>query len=163
MFVNLQGDEPEIEPSAIDQVIGVLTADATTPMATLATPITDKSRLSDPSNVKVVFDASGRALYFSRCPIPFVRDAGAALDPEPDAAPLFFHHLGIYAYRRDFLLRMSQLPPSPLEQAEKLEQLRVLQAGEIIRVGVTDHAAAGIDTPSDYAAFVSRTCRRRAA
>lgn len=163
VFVNLQGDEPEIDPASIDQVIGVLTDDDTTPMATLATPIDDKQRLSDPSNVKVVFDASGRALYFSRCPIPFVRDAGAALDSDPGHDPLFFHHLGIYAYRREFLLRMAELPPSPLEQAEKLEQLRVLQAGEVIRVGVTQHAAVGIDTPTDYAAFVSRACRRQAA
>ena len=162
IFVNLQGDEPEIDPGAIDEVIDTLRADATTPMATLATPIADRDRLSDPSKVKVVFDTTGRALYFSRCPIPFVRDAGAAL-AAGDTPPLFHHHLGIYAYRREFLLRLGALPPSPLEEAEKLEQLRVLQAGETIRVGVTDHAAPGIDTPADYAAFVSRTCRRAAA
>ncbi|MEO0529799.1 MAG: 3-deoxy-manno-octulosonate cytidylyltransferase [Planctomycetota bacterium] len=161
LFVNLQGDEPEIEPSAIDEVIEQLTADPQASVATLATPLRDRDRLQDPSNVKVVFDDSGRALYFSRSPIPFVRDAAEAT--RDDGPALFHHHVGIYAYRRDFLLRLSQLPPSALEQAEKLEQLRMLQAGETIRVGVIPTAAPGIDTACDYAAFVQRSCRRAAA
>ncbi|TWT47480.1 3-deoxy-manno-octulosonate cytidylyltransferase [Botrimarina hoheduenensis] len=163
VFVNLQGDEPEIEPACLDQVVAVLTQDTSTPMATLATPLLDQERLQDQSNVKVVFDASGRALYFSRSPIPFVRDPEALSAALSIDSPRFFHHLGIYAYRRDFLLQMAQLPPSPLEQTEKLEQLRVLEAGQIIRVGVTTHAAAGIDTPADYAAFVRRQARVQAA
>jgi 3-deoxy-manno-octulosonate cytidylyltransferase (CMP-KDO synthetase) len=139
-------------------------------MSTLAAPIRDAERLRDPANVKVVFaatpgaDASrlaGRALYFSRSPIPFVRDEPeAALEAEP---PLYHHHVGLYAYRREFLLRLATLPPSPLELAERLEQLRVLEAGETILVGVIPHAAAGIDTPADYARFVQRYSRRVAA
>lgn len=159
VFVNLQGDEPEIDPAAIDGVIEQLTADPGASVATLAAPMHDPERVRDPANVKVVFDNEGRALYFSRSPIPFVRDAGEAAASE---TPLFHHHVGIYAYRREFLLRLRELPPSPLEQVEKLEQLRVLQAGETIRVGVIPTAAAGIDTAADYAAFVSRCCRRAA-
>ncbi|WP_231932951.1 3-deoxy-manno-octulosonate cytidylyltransferase [Botrimarina mediterranea] len=161
LFVNVQGDEPELDPAAIDLLIEQFDADTTTPMATLATPITDPERLRDPSVVKVVFDNSGRALYFSRSPIPFVRDAQSAT--AADQPPLFHQHLGIYAYRREFLAKLPHLPPSPLEQAEKLEQLRVLQAGETIRVGVVAHAATGIDTAADYAAFVRRHCRTMAA
>ncbi len=158
LFINLQGDEPEIDPSAIDQIITLLRDAPTTPMATLAAPIADPQHINDPSNVKVVFDGVGRALYFSRSPIPFVRDTSVAA-----AEGLFHHHVGIYGYRREFLLRLSQLPTSPLEQAEKLEQLRVLEAGETILVGKIDSAAPGIDTPADYAAFVQRSYRRLAA
>jgi 3-deoxy-manno-octulosonate cytidylyltransferase (CMP-KDO synthetase) len=110
--------------------------------------------------VKVVFDNNGRAMYFSRSPIPFVRvpDAfGLAPFNEP---PTFFLHLGIYAYRRSTLLEVAALPPSSLEKIEKLEQLRMLQHGGTIMVGVVEQAAAGIDTPAEYAAFVAR---RRAA
>lgn len=160
LFVNLQGDEPEIDPTAIDTAIDQLESDPQASVATLATPLRDPERLLDPSNVKVVFDNSGRALYFSRSPIPFVRDAASASAEE---SPLFFHHVGLYAYRREFLLRLPSLPPSALEQAEKLEQLRVLQAGETIRVGVIPTAAPGIDTASDYAAFVQRCSRSAAA
>lgn len=156
IFVNLQGDEPELDPAAIDQVIGMLEANPAAAMATLATPITSPARVADPSNVKVVFGADGRALYFSRSPIPFVRDP-------LDAAVQRFQHVGLYAYRRDFLLKLATLPPSPLEQAEKLEQLRVLEAGETILVGQIDDAAPGIDTPEDYAAFVARQRSHRAA
>lgn len=162
IFVNVQGDEPELESESIDRVISLLADDPSTPMATLAAPITQTDRLRDPSNVKVVFDSSGKALYFSRSPIPFVRDAEAALATDEQPA-LFHHHIGLYAYRRDFLMRLGQLPSSPMEQAEKLEQLRVLEAGETIRVGVVGRAAPGIDTASDYAAFVQRHCRCSAA
>lgn len=161
VFVNLQGDEPELDPAAVDQVIGMLRDDPAAAMATLATPLYARDRVKDPANVKVVFDAAGRAMYFSRSPIPFVRDATdwpAAGDP-----PLFFQHVGLYAYRRNFLLTLASLPPSPMERAEKLEQLRVLEAGETIRVGQIAHAAPGIDTAEDYAAFVARWRERRAA
>lgn len=161
LFVNLQGDEPEMDPTAIDTLIGRIESDPGTPMATLAAPLHDAERVHDPSVVKVVFDSTGRALYFSRSPIPFVRDAGSATAQA--TAPVFFQHIGIYAYRREFLLSLPQLPPSSLEQTEKLEQLRVLQAGHTIQVGLIPEAASGIDTPGDYAAFVRRACRRAAA
>ncbi len=161
LFVNVQGDEPELDPAAIDRAIELLEQNRTAAMSTLAAPIRDAERLRDPANVKVVFGASGRALYFSRSPIPFVRDEPeAALEAEP---PLYHHHVGLYAYRREFLLRLATLPPSRLELAERLEQLRVLEAGETILVGVIPHAAAGIDTPTDYARFVQRYSRRLAA
>jgi 3-deoxy-manno-octulosonate cytidylyltransferase (CMP-KDO synthetase) len=114
--------------------------------------------------VKVVFDNHGRALYFSRSPIPFVRDGAIAISSSPAACglapfnqpPLFHQHLGIYAYRRDVLLDISSTPPSTLELAEKLEQLRMLQIGGTILVTVVEHSSSGIDTPADYAAFVAR-------
>jgi len=159
VLINVQGDEPEIAATAIDQVIELLERNAAAGMATLATPIRQPEQLTNPACVKVVFDASGRALYFSRSPIPFIRDA-----PPPAAGslapfnnpPVFFQHLGLYAYRREELLRFAALPSSSLEQAEKLEQLRLLQSGGTIAVGVVDHASSGIDTPADYAAFVAR-------
>ncbi len=123
--------------------------DADAPMATLATPIRDEATYRDPSCVKVVRAASGRALYFSRVPIPHPRDGGAPLGQA-------LLHLGLYAYRREFLLRLATLPPSPLEQTEKLEQLRVLEAGFPIAVGIVEEPSIGIDTPEDYRRFVAR-------
>lgn len=158
LFINLQGDEPEIDPAAIDQVVSILRDDPQTPMATLAAPISEPELINDPSNVKVVFDRGGKALYFSRSPIPFVRDKAVAA-----TEGLYYHHVGLYGYRRKFLAELSSLPNSPLEQAEKLEQLRVLEAGIDIRVGQIKVAAPGIDTPADYAAFVRRNYRRLAA
>lgn len=154
LVVNVQGDEPEIEGQAIDSVVELLEARPDVMMATLATPIRQREKLLDPACVKVVFDASGRALYFSRSPIPHARDWDdrlLAADP-----PHFFQHIGLYAYRRDFLLSLAQMSPSPLERIEKLEQLRVLQEGHSIAVAVVPHAALGIDTPQDYAQFVAR-------
>ena len=161
IFVNLQGDEPEIDPAAVDRVIRVLQESPGASMATVAAPLEDIELLHDPSVVKVVFDRQGRALYFSRSPIPFVRDDQEAMSDQ--LSSLFHHHVGLYAYRQAFLRRFTALPTSLLEQAEKLEQLRVLEAGESIYVGVIDRASSGIDTPADYAAFVSRCYRRRAA
>ena len=158
ILVNVQGDEPEISPDAIDRVIELLEQNPSAGMATLATPIATAEQLANPACVKVVFDEEGRAMYFSRSPIPFVRDPDTSR-PFNDP-PLFHQHLGIYAYRRDVLLEFASMKPSSLEQAEKLEQLRMLQTGGTILVGVVDHAASGIDTPADYAAFVAR---RRAA
>jgi 3-deoxy-manno-octulosonate cytidylyltransferase (CMP-KDO synthetase) len=108
--------------------------------------------------VKVVCDARGRALYFSRAPIPWAREwDDRLLAAEP---PHFFQHLGLYAYRRDFLLRLATMPPDSVEQVEKLEQLRVLRAGYPILVGRVDEPTIGIDTPDDYRAFVSRRLTR---
>jgi 3-deoxy-manno-octulosonate cytidylyltransferase (CMP-KDO synthetase) len=158
ILVNVQGDEPEMSPDNIDRVIELLEQDPSAGMATLATRVPSPEQLANPACVKVVFDDAGRALYFSRSPIPFVRDPNAS---RPFNDPLLFHqHLGIYAYRRDVLLEVAAMRPSTLEQAEKLEQLRMLQSGGAILVAVVDHAASGIDTPADYAAFVAR---RRAA
>jgi 3-deoxy-manno-octulosonate cytidylyltransferase (CMP-KDO synthetase) len=154
IFVNVQGDEPEIEPQAIDQVIALLEADPSANVATLGTPIRDREILNDPNCVKVVCNDVGQAMYFSRSPIPFAREwDDSLLQSEP---PLFLLHLGIYAYRRDFLLELTQCPPSRLEQVERLEQLRVLSLGARIAVGTIDRATPGIDTIEDYRAFVSR-------
>ncbi|RUL88620.1 3-deoxy-manno-octulosonate cytidylyltransferase [Tautonia sociabilis] len=152
IVVNLQGDEPEIEPEALDRVVELLDDDPGAPMATLCTPIRDRVTYLDPSCVKVVLASGGRALYFSRRPIPCHRDG----EPDPAVAPLALLHLGLYAYRREFLMRLATLPPSPLERAERLEQLRVLELGEPIAVGVVPTAAAGIDTPEDYRRFLDR-------
>jgi 3-deoxy-manno-octulosonate cytidylyltransferase (CMP-KDO synthetase) len=158
IFVNVQGDEPEIEPAAIDQVIELLAQGADGDVATLATPIRSRDILHDPNCVKVVRDNRGRALYFSRSPIPHPREwTDSLLERNP---PLFLLHLGIYAYRRDFLLGFPGLPKSALEDIEKLEQLRVLAAGRSILVGLRDRAPAGIDTIEDYRAFVSRQRER---
>lgn len=159
IVVNVQGDEPEMSPQSIDRVIELLEQNPAAGMATLATPMPSPAQLMNPACVKVVFDDVGRAMYFSRSPIPFVRDplVDAQGDPLPfNEPPLFYQHLGIYAYRRSVLLEMAAMPPSTLELAEKLEQLRMLQAGGTILVGVVAHASCGIDTPADYAAFVAR-------
>jgi 3-deoxy-manno-octulosonate cytidylyltransferase (CMP-KDO synthetase) len=153
IIVNLQGDEPEVLGATLDLVATLLLDEPDLPMATVATPIRDRSVYADPSCVKVVRSATGRALYFSRSPIPFVRDGGFDPSITPPQALL---HLGLYAYRRDFLLRLAELPPSPLEGLEKLEQLRVLEAGYPIGVGIVDEPSVGIDTPEDYARFVAR-------
>lgn len=154
IVVNVQGDEPEISGAAIDLVIELLERDPKAMMSTLATPIRNREQLEDPACVKVVFDMAGRALYFSRSPIPHARqwdDALLTSDP-----PSFYQHVGLYAYRRDFLLRLAELPRSGLEKIENLEQLRVLEAGHSIVVGVVDEPTRGIDTPADYRAFVDR-------
>ena len=161
ILVNVQGDEPEMSPDNIDRVIELLEDAPAVGMATLATPIKTPEQLANPACVKAVFDDHGRAMYFSRSPIPFVRDQVEPVSLESfNQPPLFHQHLGIYAYRRRTLLEVSSLAPSTLEQAEKLEQLRMLQCGGTILVAVVEHSATGIDTPADYAAFVAR---RRAA
>jgi 3-deoxy-manno-octulosonate cytidylyltransferase (CMP-KDO synthetase) len=153
LIVNLQGDEPELSGEALDLVVAILEADPEAPMATLATPIRDEAVYRDPSCVKVVRSSQGRALYFSRSPIPHHRDGPPDFAAEPPAALL---HLGLYAYRRDFLLKLAELPPSPLESIEKLEQLRVLEAGHPIALGIIQERSVGIDTPEDYQRFVER-------
>jgi 3-deoxy-manno-octulosonate cytidylyltransferase (CMP-KDO synthetase) len=152
LVVNLQGDEPLIDPASIDRLFELLEADRAAEMATLAVPLRSAEAWADPNCVKVVADAAGRALYFSRSPIPFVRDGKPDFAARP---PRFLQHLGLYAYRRDFLLRLASLPPEPLEQLEKLEQLRVLALGHTIQVGVVEHAGRGVDTYDDYRRFVA--------
>lgn len=158
VIVNLQGDEPLIEPASLDRLPELLEQDRSAAVATLAAPLRSREQWQDPNCVKVVCDDAGRALYFSRSPIPFVRDG------QPDFAavpPRFLLHLGLYAYRREFLLQLASLPPTPLEQLEKLEQLRVLAAGYRIAVGIVPHAAPGVDTRDDYERFVQEYRRQR--
>lgn len=158
IFVNVQGDEPEIEPDAIDDVIRLLELNTEADVATLATPIRSRATLENPSCVKVVCAADGRALYFSRSPIPHPRAwSDDLLTQDP---PVFLLHMGIYAYRREFLLKFPALPRAMAEDVEKLEQLRILAAGHAIQVGLRDQAPSGIDTPEEYGAFVSRARQR---
>jgi 3-deoxy-manno-octulosonate cytidylyltransferase (CMP-KDO synthetase) len=152
IILNVQGDEPEIEPADIDKLVGLLAADAEVVMGTLACPFPAGADPRDPNAVKVVLDRRGRALYFSRALIPYPRDSAGA----PSSGQEWLLHLGVYAYRRDFLLRLAKLPPTPAERMEKLEQLRALENGYAIAVGIVERAAVGIDTPADYAAFVKR-------
>jgi 3-deoxy-manno-octulosonate cytidylyltransferase (CMP-KDO synthetase) len=162
VILNLQGDEPEISGETLDQAVALLANDPDAPMATLATPIRDESVYRDPACVKVVVSHRHRALYFSRSPIPHHRDGfgAASADAVPrngiGSSPLAYLHLGLYAYRREFLLGLGSLPRSSLESAEKLEQLRVLEAGFPIAIGIVDEPSIGIDTPEDYRRFVER-------
>lgn len=152
IVVNLQGDEPLVEPNHIDYLIELLVRRRDCPMATLATPIISRHEYLDPGVVKVVLNDQGQALYFSRSPIPYVRDG----EPDFSATPaLFLRHVGLYAYRRDFLLRWANTPPCQLETLEKLEQLRALALGATIQVGMVAHAERGVDTWEDYRRFVT--------
>lgn len=154
VIVNVQGDEPDLSGESIDLVIRLLEEQPDAVMSTLATPIRSREQLLDPACVKVVFDAHGRAMYFSRSPIPHPRQwDDSLLSAEP---PLFYQHVGLYAYRRDFLMDLAKMPPAPIEQTERLEQLRVLAAGHTILIGVVDEPTFGIDTPSDYRRFVEQ-------
>lgn len=144
--VNVQGDEVDIRPEHVDAVAALLEEDPDADMTTLACVMTDREAMADPNQVKVVCDTRGRALYFSRAPIPFVRD-------ESTGAPSFLGHLGIYGYRREFLLKFAELPQTDLERKERLEQLRALEHGYVIRVGLTDTRVFGIDTPEDLERF----------
>ncbi len=152
IIVNLQGDEPLLDPATLDLVADLLRKDPQSNIATLGVPIQTLEQWRDPNCVKLVRDVYGRALYFSRSPIPFSRDG----DPDFRKYPgVFLQHLGLYAYRRHFLLDLATWPPSPLEEIEKLEQLRVLSLGQRIQVGVVAHASRGVDTPADYERFVA--------
>ena len=154
IFVNVQGDEPEIAGQSIDLAVRLLEDRPEAAMSTLATPIRSRQQLNDPSCVKVVFDSAGQALYFSRSPIPHAQQwTDDLLTATP---PSFYQHVGLYAYRRDLLLRLAEMPRSDLEKLENLEQLRALCAGYKILVGVIDEPTAGIDTEKDYRAFVRR-------
>ena len=140
VIVNVQGDEPLIEPSLIDELILEFENDSELKMATVATELTDESEMKNPNNVKVVIDKKNNALYFSRSLIPFPRNSGKAK---------VYKHIGIYAYRRNFLLEYSKMPPTELEQAESLEQLRALENGYKIRVIKSDCKFVGVDTEED--------------
>lgn len=148
IILNVQGDEPEIEPMNLDRLVERLEQSADAVAATLAAPFSPDADPRDPNCVKVVTNARSLALYFSRSLIPYPRDA--------DARATWLLHLGVYAYRRAFLTLFTSLPQSRLEQVEKLEQLRVLESGHSMAVEVVEVAAPGVDTPEDYARFVER-------
>lgn len=154
VIVNVQGDEPLLDPTAIDRAVAPLLDDHAIEMATLATPLADPRDVADPNTVKVVTDRAGFALYFSRAPIPFWREGYAVngadvATPAAPRAPLAFKHIGLYAYRRATLLRVAALAPTPLEVAESLEQLRALEHGVRIKVVVVERDSVGVDTPED--------------
>ncbi|SDL88797.1 3-deoxy-manno-octulosonate cytidylyltransferase (CMP-KDO synthetase) [Franzmannia pantelleriensis] len=151
IVVNVQGDEPLLPPSLIDQVAARLAADAEASIATLAEPISDVETLFNPNVVKVVRDFHGRALYFSRAPVPWDREA-FAVRPEWLESDSWLRHIGLYAYRVGFLNAYRQWAPAPLEQLEQLEQLRALQHGHRIQVALAcDRHPAGVDTAEDLA------------
>lgn len=143
IVVNLQGDEPMLDPAAIDAAVLGLLDQEEIHMATLKKRIERPEDVHDPNVVKVVTDHADDAIYFSRSPIPFNRD------PSDSSVP-YFKHIGLYVYRRDFLLSYSDLPVGPLEKAERLEQLRALENGIRIRVVETDYESIGVDTPEDW-------------
>ena len=145
-MVNIQGDEPMIDPLVIDAVAGAL---AKNEMSTAATLVKNPAEYNNPNVVKVVVNAAGQALYFSRRTIPFLREAASGSVSEQLAAFPFLKHLGIYGYRRGTLLRLVKFPVSPLEQAEKLEQLRALENGIPIAVVKVDYDSVGVDAPED--------------
>jgi 3-deoxy-manno-octulosonate cytidylyltransferase (CMP-KDO synthetase) len=147
LVVNIQGDEPLIDPAAIDAAILPLAHDPGIVMGTLKKAIEDPREITDANVVKVVTDRKGDAIYFSRCPIPHQRDQAASR--------IHFKHIGLYVYRRDFLLKYPALPVGPLEQAERLEQLRALENGYRIRVVETECESLGVDTPED----LERVCK----
>ena len=141
VIVNVQGDLPFLEATMVAAVVTVMHADGASPMATLRTPITDATELANPNVVKVVTDRDGYALYFSRSPLPYWRDATHGI--------LGYRHIGLYAFRREFLMTFARLQPTPLERAEKLEQLRALEWGFRIKVAETSAAGVEVDTPQD--------------
>ena len=145
LIVNIQGDEPLIDPAAIDAAILPLTHEPAIQMGTLKKKIEDPREVDDPNVVKVVTNRFQNAIYFSRSTIPYVRG------PVAGAATIHYKHIGLYVYRRDFLLRYSDLPIGPLEEAERLEQLRALENGFKIRVVETEYESLGVDTPEDLA------------
>lgn len=148
LVINVQGDEPDLPPDRVDTLISLLEANPTWDMATLACVIEDEREIDDPSCVKVTLATDGRALYFSRSTIPYQRNRRENT--------VHYRHLGLYGYRRDFLLKLVELPPSMLEREEGLEQLRALENGFQIGVAVVDQVPPGIDTEDDYQAFVKR-------
>lgn len=142
-ILNLQGDEPSITPDVIDSAIDALINDDNADISTLVRKIENEEQINNPNCVKCVFDKNNFALYFSRCPIPFKRNEGAN----------YYGHIGIYGYKKNSLIKMTQMPQSPLEKQESLEQLRALENGMKIKVAIVDINPIGIDTIEDYEKF----------
>lgn len=150
LIINVQGDEPLIDPTVIDALVEPFLADARLSMATAKTLLTDEEEIANPNNVKVITDLAGNALYFSRARIPYARNEGANV----------YKHIGIYAYRRDFLLSYARMAQTPLERSESLEQLRALENGHRIHVIETDAVFIGVDTEEDLTAVNEEYIRR---
>lgn len=151
IVINVQADEPEIDPNCIDYLVKLLTDDHDSQMATLVAPFENLEQVEDPNVVKAIVDHRGRAIYFSRLPIPYDRDAAGT-----GTLKKYLRHIGIYAYRKVFLMNITQTQQTPLELCEKLEQLRVLESGYSIITGKVEHAWTGIDTRQQYENFVKR-------
>lgn len=155
IIINIQGDEPFIRGEAIDDLIRLLDGDSTAGMATLARRLESAEEVNDPNIVKVVLGEAGRALYFSRSPIPYYRDAPEAIQGRAGLSglpgDLYLGHIGVYGYRREVLARLSNAPACDLERAERLEQLRALYLGIVIKVKETTFPFIGVDTPGDLA------------
>jgi 3-deoxy-manno-octulosonate cytidylyltransferase (CMP-KDO synthetase) len=158
IVVNIQGDEPLVDPRDIDRLVEGLAADPGCVMATLCVPLPRREEAEDPNIVKVVCDDGGRALYFSRALVPWPRDAAPATGAGP-AATGWQRHIGLYAYRREFLMEFASWPPSRLERTEGLEQLRVLERGGVIRVLPAEGRYLGVDTPEDVIVVESALAR----
>ncbi|MDD5063900.1 MAG: 3-deoxy-manno-octulosonate cytidylyltransferase [Phycisphaerae bacterium] len=155
IIVNLQADEPEIDPANIDKVAQLLIDNPDCPMATLAADFQNAAQIYDPNIVKVIIGKNNQAIYFSRSVIPYDRNKSGV-----GKLKNYLRHLGIYAYRKDFLLEITKLPQTLLEKIEKLEQLRALENGFSILVAKVKHTCDGIDTPEQYAEFVKRYKRK---
>jgi 3-deoxy-manno-octulosonate cytidylyltransferase (CMP-KDO synthetase) len=159
IVVNLQADEPEIDPANIDYLAQLLIDNPDCPMATLAADFQNAEQIADPNIVKLIIARSegdtrveiGKAIYFSRLPIPYDRESSGVGNVQQ-----YLRHIGIYAYRKEFLLQITALPQTPLEKTEKLEQLRAIENGFSILVGKVKHTCNGIDTPEQYAEFVKK-------
>jgi len=152
IFVNVQGDEPLIEPAAVDAAVEILLEDSSVEVATLSVPIATPGDVMDPNVVKVVLDFEGNALYFSRAPIPWIRDtAGGGAGFGPPAGSTHRKHLGLYVFRRSALLEFPTFPQGELEKLEQLEQLRWLENGYRIRVAETSHDSVSVDVTEDIA------------
>ncbi|HUL44021.1 MAG TPA: 3-deoxy-manno-octulosonate cytidylyltransferase [Bacteroidota bacterium] len=147
LIVNIQGDEPLIAPEMIDATVEPLLRDASIRAGTAAKQLSSEEELRNPSIVKVVMDSAGNALYFSRSPIPYLRDGGG--DKSWTSIHTYYKHFGIYVFRREFLIEFSGWSESALEKAERLEQLRILEHGVAIRVTLTDCESVAVDTPED--------------
>jgi 3-deoxy-manno-octulosonate cytidylyltransferase (CMP-KDO synthetase) len=158
IVVNVQGDEPLIQPAMIDEAVGPLAGDASIPMGTLCRRIENREEAFDPNVVKVVFDNKGFAIYFSRAPIPWERDqwAGRRSFAELTLDGPMYKHIGLYVYRREFLLDYARMRQTPLEASEKLEQLRALENGHRIMTVVTRHESFGVDIPDDLGKILKR-------
>ena len=158
VYVNVQGDEPLVDPDAVDLIIKMMFDDPSVRMGTLKRPIESYEDFVNPAMARVVCDANDFALYFSRAPVPYLTREEFE---QPEKRAIVFKHIGIYSFRRDFLMEFSNMPPSPLERTERLEQLRALEAGVGIKVLTTDYESVSVETPADLERVRALFARRR--